>query len=113
MRISDWSSDVCSSDLRILIILEHGQDHRDAEPGGEGEEESGCDLNHDLVLSVFLCETLRRPATISWPFHPMFSFCSQRFCDERSCFVVESRLARTLGRARKVRTPLAFGGQGG
>src|SRR3546814_16605056 len=41
MRISDWSSDVCSSDLRtgfrIGIDLEHDQPQRDAHRRGIGD----------------------------------------------------------------------------
>src|SRR3546814_10994060 len=29
MRISDWSSDVCSSDLYAAHVVVHGRDHRD------------------------------------------------------------------------------------
>src|SRR3546814_13113390 len=35
MRISDWSSDVCSSDLQRTARPSHGeQEHRETEPGG-------------------------------------------------------------------------------
>src|SRR3546814_626527 len=42
MRISDWSSDVCSSDLKRRKILVEEQDHRqaDALPVGHMPEES-------------------------------------------------------------------------
>src|SRR3546814_18572012 len=43
MRISDWSSDVCSSDLRNL--LQHGreQHHRDIADHAEGEDDDDAD----------------------------------------------------------------------
>src|SRR3546814_15611765 len=31
MRISDWSSDVCSSDLRLAVILGHAGNREDAD----------------------------------------------------------------------------------
>src|SRR3546814_9692789 len=41
MRISDWSSDVCSSDLRLRAPAP-GQGARQATPGGKGMQRSGC-----------------------------------------------------------------------
>src|SRR3546814_3841644 len=48
MRISDWSSDVCSSDLVALARLQTQWDERLAEIGAEGDED--FDPNSDDVL---------------------------------------------------------------
>src|SRR3546814_17531574 len=42
MRISDWSSDVCSSDLH-----DHGHDHHDHDHDHEGECGAHCGHHHD------------------------------------------------------------------
>src|SRR3546814_5255386 len=49
MRISDWSSDVCSSDLLLAWPLEAGSDAAPLETGAVGAAES-CLLVFDDVL---------------------------------------------------------------
>src|SRR3546814_18577853 len=53
MRISDWSSDVCSSDLLVHWATRHGDDHyrfRGREiSGGELAEEVRADLTESLT----------------------------------------------------------------
>src|SRR3546814_6351786 len=44
MRISDWSSDVCSSDLVFQFIVT--SDTRDLHPGSVGGLGEGLDLHH-------------------------------------------------------------------
>src|SRR3546814_17972284 len=57
MRISDWSSDVCSSDLGARPLL-HGR----ARPrlGHPGDAEGGAGLRHRLHLVAELGERRRR-----------------------------------------------------
>src|SRR3546814_16817076 len=56
MRISDWSSDVCSSDLRVLAVDEGAVDVEDDEAVAEGECRHGRCLYHvgAACLSRFL-----------------------------------------------------------
>src|SRR3546814_17207561 len=57
MRISDWSSDVCSSDLQVLlglgIDLGHIADHEEAE-GEDREERQEGEVGHRTCLEVSL-----------------------------------------------------------
>src|SRR3546814_2864016 len=53
MRISDWSSDVCSSDLLIedLLLLEHLREHDvPGHHGHEDEDEEGGPCNRAALL---------------------------------------------------------------
>jgi hypothetical protein len=95
---------------RILIIPEHRQDDRHAQPGGESEEKSGCDLNHELVLSASLCEAPVCQRRFRWNFCPLFLICSQLICDERSRFIDELSSASRVTDRKNKRKLLAFGG---
>src|SRR3546814_12806342 len=66
MRISDWSSDVCSSDLADIIartaarrrlILTRGQRQRD----GRGAGDQGKFLDHRMILSGGVTKPSRHP----------------------------------------------------
>src|SRR3546814_17484595 len=74
MRISDWSSDVCSSDLAQLLVGQEGA--RDdlllvlggAGGSGKGEDDQGHDgdcpggeLSHRVVSPLPLCISIRDP----------------------------------------------------
>src|SRR3546814_8368106 len=51
MRISDWSSDVCSSDLVVQVRQRHADDG--GEVVGEDQVEQGCDrMGSDLRPEV-------------------------------------------------------------
>src|SRR3546814_6509783 len=62
MRISDWSSDVCSSDLRrqslddlacaVRGAIVHGDDFEDVAGPIESAEEAGDGVSHDLLFVV-------------------------------------------------------------
>src|SRR3546814_10903392 len=48
MRISDWSSDVCSSDLRQQAAQVEGGDRPAAAAGGRELGDDGADHRHEL-----------------------------------------------------------------
>src|SRR3546814_14626150 len=52
MRISDWSSDVCSSDLLPWQEKEKGRDERPTDQSADDDgDEDGGDHQHELVRS--------------------------------------------------------------
>src|SRR3546814_11461369 len=63
MRISDWSSDVCSSDLRVVVGLAgrrfHVQDHRLALVGGV-EHVAGFGDHADRLQAEYFLDVLDR-----------------------------------------------------
>src|SRR3546814_6587394 len=59
MRISDWSSDVCSSDLFVLALAQRGKGSVRA--GGRLLAEDGEFLHHHAELRVFLDELREGP----------------------------------------------------
>src|SRR3546814_2821593 len=66
MRISDWSSDVCSSDLIFCVLESHNARNADVEPKSQnfiGEIPAGCEAMDDAFirsLPHFLRQYLRR-----------------------------------------------------
>src|SRR3546814_12062547 len=73
MRISDWSSDVCSSDLVAAIGVERGlgrlvafgDDRGDAAGGGEELGGLGVDDRQILVLARLDAALRRKPVALS------------------------------------------------
>src|SRR3546814_14965939 len=49
MRISDWSSDVCSSDLRLVFAESHGQRRAERHAGGREQLEGLFHAFHDRL----------------------------------------------------------------
>src|SRR3546814_10677650 len=64
MRISDWSSDVCSSDLKMHmfdVALASGESWRESAAYAAGEDVVSCDSPLGL-LGLTICYDLRFPA---------------------------------------------------
>src|SRR3546814_2378989 len=65
MRISDWSSDVCSSDLRLVESVGEARQHRAAEAGRRPRREQhgggrvGMRLAHRLMLAGVAADARR------------------------------------------------------
>src|SRR3546814_8840433 len=57
MRISDWSSDVCSSDLDLVA----GEDHRDGDHRDRGDVEDVVDVREELADRAVLANGILRP----------------------------------------------------
>src|SRR3546814_6268723 len=66
MRISDWSSDVCSSDLQLVAFGEAFEPHR--EIGGSAQQR-GCFLKLAGALQVFLADVEQLHARALQPHH--------------------------------------------
>src|SRR3546814_10846072 len=84
MRISDWSSDVCSSDLRVADVLNFGANESLRDDG----QVFSCDLTphgkHRKVITTR--EPLLGVITAITPFnHPMNQEIGRASCRERVC----------------------------
>src|SRR3546814_7866171 len=66
MRISDWSSDVCSSDLEVLEALKEQAAAKGWTPGQIGKEfgELEYDTMRDMVLATTVRVDGRDPTTV-------------------------------------------------
>src|SRR3546814_4840100 len=53
MRISDWSSDVCSSDLRVAVGQAAPEEQHGADSGGDGEVADGL-VAEPVIAGAFL-----------------------------------------------------------
>src|SRR3546814_1774943 len=62
MRISDWSSDVCSSDLNPGDLIFTGTNHQ-----GLGPLQDGDDVRLEIETVGTLCVRVRDPLNRSWP----------------------------------------------
>src|SRR3546814_6492905 len=69
MRISDWSSDVCSSDLIVEFIFRHGSDSSGIGPSGRPPVRplgSGFGHGHAVVISGSASLAVSATRTSPW-----------------------------------------------
>src|SRR3546814_11716503 len=96
MRISDWSSDVCSSDLlrllrRIAEGVDHRPDHRDAKRHQRRRIGGGAFLVEDIALHS-------RPAWAAILGRPVRRAPAPSMQDEMPGYVVRLEIGRATGR---------------
>src|SRR3546814_2838901 len=77
MRISDWSSDVCSSDLAAVRDLKHYQEFAERGPAALGEalQSIGGSTSYDSDFEEAVAEGLRRKG---WTVHTQIGRSEER-----------------------------------
>src|SRR3546814_9594191 len=79
MRISDWSSDVCSSDLDALVLAKNDIEHR----ATRGHAAAARQYNE---RTAFMCNLEPRATTLEFQFAPaLVEEIGRASCRERVC----------------------------